>query len=620
MIRILKTWAGVLLTAALVACGGGGGSPGATGGSTGGGGGTTTAPQPASVELFASAPQLSSATNSSLTFTVVVKDANNQAIPSRTVTFSASSGNLIGSLPTPATGPAGEAITGVGLTPGADPTVRDITVTATAGGITSSIVIPVVGTSVSVTGDPSIILGGTTTFTAKAVDSAGNPVGGRTMTVTSALGNGLSASTLTTDVQGNATFVYTATRAGQDTLTVSGLGTTARTLVSISADDFGFQTPAPNATVAIGASQTVSVRYLTGGAPAVGRSVTFSTTRGTITPVTATTDASGVATATVSSTTSGPASIVAQSGNAQTTLPITFVATTPATVVLQANPGAVLPNTNGGTLNQATLQATVRDAAGNPVAGRVVNFTAVADGSNGTISPGSGTTNSAGQVSVQFIPGPLTTANDGVIIRASVQGTAVTATGTLTVSGQALFISIAAGNVVSNVDVTTYQKQFSVYVTDANGAPAANRVVNLSVLPDQYGKGTLAFFDPPKVWGYATVVFCPNEDTNRNGILDSGEDANGDGRLQPGLPVIVTPASVTTGSNGFATFFLQYGENYVPWVSALITARTSVGGTESVKTFAFPLEGVAGDFNQEAVAPAGVVSPFGTVASCQSPN
>jgi len=616
MIRLMKTWGGMLLAAALVACGGGGGSPGTTAGTTG----PTTVTQPASIELFASAPQLTSASNSAVGFTVVVKDSNNQALPSRTVTFSATSGNLIGALPTPSTGTTGEAITGVSLTPGADPTNRDITVTATSGGVSSSIVIPVVGTVVSVTGDPSIILGAATTFAAKAVDSSGSPVAGRTLTVTSSLGNNLNPATITTDAQGNANFIYTANRSGQDTLTVSGLGTSARTTVSVSADDFAFQTPAANSTVAVGAMQTVSIRYLTGGAPAAGRTVIFSTTRGTITPSTAVTDASGIASATVSSTTSGPASVVAQSGNAQTTLPLTFVATTPATLVLQANPGAILPNTSGSTLNQATLQATVRDSVGNPVAGRVVNFTALADPSNGSISPASGSTDSAGQVAVQFIAGPLSTANNGVVISASVQGTTVTGTGSLTVSGQALFISIAAGNVVSNLDVTTYQKQFAVYVTDANGAPAANRVVNLSVFPDFYAKGTLSYFDPPGAWGPATYQACPNEDLNRNGILDPGEDVNGDGRLQPGLPVIVTPASVTTAANGFATFHLQYGENYVPWLSTTITARTSVGGTESVKTFDYPLEGVASDFSSETNPPQGVFSPFGTVTSCQSPN
>jgi hypothetical protein len=618
MTQYLRTLGAVLLAGLMTACGGGGGSAGTTPNAPT----TPITPATASLEVFTSANQLSSAANSSVTFTVVAKDASNQAIPNQTVTFSASSGNLSGALPAPHTGSAGEAITGVSLSPGADPTNRDITVTLTASGISRTVTVPVVGTALSLSGDASILLAGVTTYTARAVDSAGRAVAGVPLTVTSSLGNNLNPSSLTTDSQGAATFIYTANRSGQDTLAVSGLGTTARTNVSVSADDFEFESPASGTTVVVGGSQVVTVRFLTGGVGAAGRAVTFSTTRGTVNPSSTTTDANGRASAVVSSTTSGPASIIAQVASAQTTLPVTFVATTPATLVLQANPGTVAPNTGSTTVvNQSTLQAIVRDAAGNPVAGRVVNFSAIADGSNGTISPGSGTTDANGTVVAQFIPGGLTTAADGVRIQATVQGTTITGSASLTVSGQALFISISYGNVIENLNSTTYKKEFSVYVTDASGAPAANRIVDLSVMADTYGKGVLAYNGD--FWDYSPsvpAVFCPNEDVNRNGILNTGEDTNNDGRLWPGLPIVVSPASVTTASNGFATFFLQYGENFVPWLDATITARASVGGTESVQTQRYFLEGVSTDFSTETTPPAGAVSPFGTGRSCSAPN
>jgi hypothetical protein len=319
----------------------------------------------------------------------------------------------------------------------------------------------------------------------------------------------------------------------------------------------------------------------------------------------------------VSSLTSGPATVLAQSGGAQATLAISFIATTPASVVLQANPGSIPPNTAGSTANSVSLQAIVRDAAGNPVAGRVVNFTAVADGSNGVITPGSGTTDANGTVVVQFIPGALTTASNGVVLSATVQGTSVTGTASLTVSGQALFISIGTGNEIENLNQTTYQKRFSVYVTDANGAPAANRIVNLAVFPDFYYKGFMTKGDDG--WVATRTAKCANEDINRNGILNPGEDTNGDGLLTPGLPVVVSPASVTTDATGFATFFLQYGENYAPWVDTTITARTTVGGTESVKTQLYTLLGAAEDFTGDN-PPAGVINPFGSDASCTDPN
>jgi hypothetical protein len=551
---------------------------------------------------------------------VVVKDASNQAIPSQPVTFSASSGSLSGTLPTPKTGSAGEAVTGVKLTAGTDLSNRDIAVTVTAGSVSKTVTIPVVGTTLSISGDPSIILGGVATYTVKAVDAGGRALGSIPITITSPLGNNVNPASVTTDAQGAATFIYTANKSGLDTLTATGLGTTAKTTVAVSSEDFKFETPASGATVAVGANQTITVRYLSGGAPAVGQQVTFSSTRGTVSPSTATTDSAGRASASISSLTSGPATLIAQAGNAQATLPIIFAATTPASVVLQANPGAVPPNPAGSTTNQVTLQAIVRDASGNPVSGRVVNFTAVTDGSNGVISPGSGTTDANGTVVAQFIPGALTTAANGVVLQASVQGTSVTGTASLTVSGQALFISIATGNTISNLNDTTYKKEFTAYVTDANGAPAGSRVVNLAVFPDYYLKGTLTKSDDG--WDYtggSPAAVCANEDVNRNGILNSGEDINGDGLLTPGLPVVVAPASVTTDANGFATFFLQYGENYAPWLGTTITARTSVGGTESVKTMSYFLAGSAADLTADS-PPAGRTSPFGSSSSCQTPN
>lgn len=598
---------------------------------TGGSGGTPDAPIPASVELFASSSQLQSSPNATVSFTVSVKDAQNRAMPGQTVTFTANSGNLVGALPAPTTGTSGQPVTGVSLTPGGDRSNRDILVTATAGSIKQTMTVVVTGTTLSLVGDSSVLLGGTTSFAVTARDSNGSPIAGASLAATSSIGNSVTPSQLVTDSLGAARFTYRANNSGTDTLSVRGLGATATASVAVSAEDFAFETPASGSSVAIGASQVVSVRLLSGGAPVAGRAVTFSTTRGSVSAGTVTTDANGRASTTVSSTTSGPANIVARAGTSQALLPLTFVATTPATLVLQANPGAVPPNASGSTTNQATLQAVVRDASGNPVAGRVVNFTATSDLSNGTITPGSGVTDGSGMVSVQFIPGGLTTASNGVVISANVQGTTVSGTTALTVSGQALFISIGKGKLLGELSEPVYKKQFSVYVTDANGAPAANKQVLLSVYPDQYAKGVLTV--PAEVegatstgWAQSVTAVCNNEDADRNGILSATEDdpangnGNGNGKLDPGLPVVVTPATVTTDAGGFATFFLQYGKNFALWVDTTITARAAAGGTESVQTQKWLLEVLADDMKDPNVPPPNVTSPFGIANVCTNPN
>jgi hypothetical protein len=493
-------------------------------------------------------------------------------------------------------------------------------VTVTAASVSKQIVIPVTGTTLTASGDSFVLVGGSTLFTVRGVDSSGSPIPNATLTVVSSLGNAVAPATLTTNTQGIATFTYTGTRSGSDTLTITGLGARATASVAVSADEFRFDAPASATNVPTSTAQAVSVRFLRNGAPVVGSTVTFSTTRGAITPSSAVTDANGVVSASVSSTSAGPATVLAQTGTSQVSLPLTFVATTPATLVLQANPGAVAPNTTGSTTNQSTLQATVRDPSGNPVAGKLVNFTAIVDGSSGSIAPGSSLTDASGTATTQFIPGSASTANNGVVVQATVQGTGVVGTAALTVNTQALFISIATGNTISNLNETTYQKEFAVYVTDANGTPAGNRIVNLSVLPTVYFKGTMTFLSDNGGWVRQATAACPNEDRDRDGILDAGEDTNNNGRLDPGLPVVVTPAAVTTDATGFATFRLQYGENFAPWLNVDITARATVGGTESVKSQFYAVVGLASDFTDATIPPAGVISPFGTSSSCSNPN
>lgn len=107
------------------------------------------------------------------------------------------------------------------------------------------------------------------------------------------------------------------------------------------------------------------------------------------------------------------------------------------------------PDTTG--TNQVELRATVRDTAGNAVKGVTVNFTAVKDlvaaASNGHCGdgcewPGGGC----------FISGAVSTAANGVEIRATVAGTAIAGTVPLTVSEQSLFINIAANNTIEKLN------------------------------------------------------------------------------------------------------------------------------------------------------------------------
>ena len=567
----------------------------------------------ATIEALSSAVSLPSGTGSSVTITALVKNGANNGVAAEVVKFSADSGVLQDA--SPVTGANGTAT--VTLSAGADKSQRNITITVSAGTVSQKIVVPVSGTTVSVAGASSLLLNGIETYTVSLKDSGGKAVVGVDVQLASSLGNAVTPAKVATDSNGTAAFKYTASKSGSDTLTVSGAGVSAQQRVSVSSVNFAFTNPASGNSplVAVNTDQTVTVRYLAAGVGVAGQLVYFSSTRGEVSPASATTDANGDASTKVRATTAGPATISAQLAGASTvaTASLNYFAAIPETIVLQANPGAVAPNATGSSANTSVLSAVVRDISGNAVQGAVVNFTLVADTSGGTITPGTGVTDANGRVAASFIPGATSTASNGVVVRATTANGAKTATVRLTVSSRALFIAIATSNTIANKegDDTVYSKPFSVQVNDANGAAVTNQTVTLSIYPPTYRKGRLGWNGT--AWGMisALTVQCPNEDVDRSGILSgNNKDTDGNGVLTPGIPGVVAPASVTTDSTGFATFNLLYGEQYVPWIDFEITARALVAGTESSNTFNFPAAGMASDFTNETVTPAGWISPF----------
>lgn len=606
--KFIRIWLMATLTVLVAACGGGGGS------SSGSGSGSTPVAV-GIVEVVSSSNTLESA-GGSVAITAFVKTTGNVGLSARTVTFAATSGQLQNIVATTDS----NGVATASLIAGGNKANRSIRVTVTSGSVSGFVDVIVTGSRITISGAGSLqAFGAATQYRLKALDSAGNGIAGTQLTIASALSNPLNTTTVTTDGLGEALVTLSPNVAGTETLTVGGVGTSASQQIFISSENFSILSPGAGTEIFIGAGQTVTAQYI--GAVQAGRTVTFSTTRGTVSPAVVLTNASGIATTTVSSFTAGPSNVSASlEGIAQSLLAVEFVATTPASLVLQANPSAVKPNASGSTANKATLVALVRDASGNPVKNRTVNFSAL-DPSGGSLSPASAVTDSNGLAQTSFIPGAVSTAANGVVVTATVAATAVQGTTALTVSGSALFITIGNGNTIENYNDETYKRNFTLYVTDANGAPVGSKAITLSVFPLEYRKGYLAWDDSAKAWVYAggSPQICANEDANANGVLDAGEDINGNGRLEPGMPALITPASVTTDANGFATFSLLYGENYAMWGRVRIRATATVAGTESSANVSYFLQAMASDLTTEGTAPAGVNSPFGTDLDCTIP-
>lgn len=593
---------------------------GAGTGGDGGGDGNTSA---SNLTLLASSPQLGSSGSAAVTITAIIKDGSNNLLADVPVVFSADSGSLAVTQGT--TDDSGQAI--ASLNPGGDFTNRTITVNATTGSLNGAVNISVTGTGLAISGENSATLGDTAPLIVTLTDSAGRPISFKSMTVSSSLGNTLSAATLTTNSSGQATVNVTAVNAGTDTITVSAQGATATHTIAISGDQFQMVTPAANADVNLGVCQAIQVSWQQNGSPVSAQAVTFSATRGTlysdaactVAATSVNTNGSGVATLYVSSSNAGPSTLTASvTGGPTTSRAVNFVATTPATLALQASPTSIGPNDGSQTTQQqSTITAVVRDASNNLVKGKVIRFSIIQDNSGGTLSTATATTDNLGRASTTYVSSAATTAQNGVVIRAAVdENTAINTTVALTVSQSALFVRLGTGNNIEQIGQTQYDKKYTVMVTDAGGNAVPNANIIVSLNPDGYAKGI--YVDNTDSWGLSySVGYCPSEDLNENGILDGGEDANGNGQLTPGN-VVAVPSSVTTGADGTFEFSVIYAETYANWVRVRLTASTTVAGTESSDTVVFWLPASAADMNNTNNAPPGgnINSPFGISASC----
>jgi hypothetical protein len=306
----------------------------------------------------------------------------------------------------------------------------------------------------------------------------------------------------------------------------------------------------------------------------------------------------------------------------QTTLEFYASVTGTSTITLQVDPAVIGTNASGGTSEQATLRAVVRDgsAQNNLVKNAQVAFSILSDPSGGKLTePSFVTTGVDGAATTSFISGSAVSATDGVRIQARlVGGSYAAATATLTVAQKSLFISAGTGNTVLTPGSTTYQMDYAVIVTDAAGNAVSGVKLTAAVLPTVYYKGSLAYTLPTGPWEPVTRTACANEDLNNNGILDAGEDVNGNGALDPGIPVTVTP-SVTTDSSGRATVSLVYPRDRVYWLDVNLTIRGQASGTESRYTSLVHLIGSSGDYSSQTVRPPGATSPYGVSTTCSNP-
>jgi Big-like domain-containing protein len=587
-----------------------------------------------SLSIVTDQAQIPSDASKPANISAVLLDANNNALKGTTVQFSATSGALA----------VTQAVTDVNgiakatLSAGTDPTNRTITVTATAGAAKASVPVVVTGTSLTLNGPTNLVLNSTGNCSVSLTNSAGQGISATTVTVASANGNTLTPSTLTTDSTGRATFTLKGINGGTDTITATALGLTQKISVAVSTQSFNITAPADGTKVNLGTPQTVTVTWLNNGAAVVGQPVTFAATRGTLTPTTpVTTDASGKASVSISSTGAGPSIVQATATAVSAQVNLDFVALLPSQISVQAGPASVAVQ------GQSTISALVRDAANNLVEGATVDFQVTKDPTNGQLSVASATTDAQGRAQTVYTAGNVSSGANGVSVSATVNATSITGSASLTVGGQAVFLSLGTGNTIDISQGTAiYQVVYTVFAVDSQGAALANVPITVSMLPVAYGKGAMGNCPTPGPWSpvYATATtdpdsyngtkLCKNEDTDYTGNINSGgfcpsgstipcKDYNLNGKLDPGNVAVAAPSSGTTDANGRLDIKVTYPRDHAYWVEVSLVATTTVQGTQSSTSSTFLLLGAVGDYGC-STGPPGAVSPYGTGNTCANPN
>ena len=494
------------------------------------------------------------------------------------------------------------------------------TITASMSWVSTTRDINIFSTSATLTASQSTVgLNGASSarIVAEVLDSQGNPVINAPVRLNSQLGfiDGLDEVTYFTDQYGQVQALYTGgPTPGVDTVFLSGPDDVSLPM-TITGERFTL-------TDSRGGTYTIpnyNALYFTWvdetGSPVVGKKVRltcskcqFGQTENNYIELLTNND--GRFFTAVRSEMTGPDTVTATATSTtgetlSTSLDMVVLANNPNQLILNIDP-TVVARAQGSNQSSATVIATVLDSQNRPVEDVEVVFSIkTGPGGTSTLSPVVAPTNSAGIATSTFYAGNFVSPQNGVTIEAKlIDYPSILDTKTLTIAGQAAFISIGEGNVIGGYNTPTqvgvnselYALPFNVLVTDTNGNPLVEQQISLGLHPTQFRIG--GFMDAFDFDSYFSLGTFANEDANRNGILDPGEDTT-DGvfsnyRLDPGT-VATLPAYVVTDENGFAGFSVLYAKAFAYWADVELTASTIVSGTEYKSVINVPLTGEADD-------------------------
>lgn len=527
---------------------------------------TTPPPTAASLDVTVSAltvPSAATGTAGNIAVTVTAKDSQNRTVANVPINISATSGSVtVTDSKTKSDGTVAAV-----LTKGASRVNRSITIRATAGSVTATQTVDVIGSVLNAQASKSVVpLGvGTETITYTLQDSAGNPISGETVSIEfSSIGQ-----------------------------SVTSTPTNASGVTTINIPSSSVAVTVVASATAAGARKDMTVIYSNSGTPE------------------------------------------------PTPAPLDFT--------VQATPAVVNVNATGSFANSSQIQVLVTGAGGALVNNALVSFERLdTNAAPSTFENTNEVPTSTGVAINRIRPGSQGTGQNEVLVCVSVKdvsGKAITPAVLyptpnpctdskkkpvfLTFAGSPTFVSISTGSTIADIESLRYRKSFSVLVTDNAGSPVSGATVSALVRPLYYGKGrylgpvpggrTTSF--PPGIHPSIDAnpdqgsLWCPNEDLNNDGLRNSGEDYNNNGKIEPRqIAALSLSNGGITGSTGFLTLNLEYGKEFAAWVILELEVRALVGGSEGVASYTYFLLPSKPDVDAILAggAPGFEFSPFGT--------
>lgn len=298
-----------------------------------------------------------------------------------------------------------------------------------------------------------------------------------------------------------------------------------------------------------------------------------------------------------------------------------------------ANPVVIPANAPNATTSSSELRALFVSTANVPVQRVRVRFYIDSSALPGE-SLGSGSnivySDAAGYATTSYIAGTTSSPTNGVKIRACYDlqdfpdgACPNSLTTQLTVAANPVALTIGSDNkITKTTSGISYIKTFEVQAVNAAGNYAADVPLSAVVDIEGYWKGA-PVPNPPtnNTSDFPGYKFCLNEDRNRNGVLDAGEDINHDGELTPRKSDVAIgfPTGNRTDANGLAQLQLQYPQNLATWLRVKITVTAGVSGSEGAATYQYVLRAA----EEDAANGAFLTPPYGVDSSdagCSNTN